>query len=53
MDEDSVALNLLYHQAVEDIRKGRVKPGEKIQEIKELKVSNNKQKVPRFQCISA
>lgn len=48
MDEDSVALNLLYHQAVEDVRKGRVKPGDKIREIKEYKTANNKPKVSLF-----
>ena len=45
MYEDGIALTLLYNQAVEDIRRGRVKPGNKIQEIKELKNSNNKRKV--------
>ena len=45
MYEDSVAVNLLFNMAVEDIRQGRVKPGDKIQQIKELKASNNKLKV--------
>eukprot|EP00111_Clytia_hemisphaerica_P016047 TCONS_00047490-protein len=44
MYEDSVAVSLLYHLAVEDIRQGRVKPGDKIQQVKELKASNNKVK---------
>ena len=45
MYEDSAAVNLLFNMAVEDIRQGRVKPGDKIQQIKELKASNNKIKV--------
>ena len=45
MYEDIAAVNLLFNMAVEDIRQGRVKPGDKIQQIKELKASNNKIKV--------
>lgn len=45
MYEDSVAVDLIFNMAVEDIRQGRVKPGDKIQQIKELKASNNKLKV--------
>ena len=45
MNNDSFAVNLLYCQAIEDIRNGRIKPGEKIQQIKELKASNNKLQV--------
>jgi len=45
MNEHSVAVGLLFHLAVEDIREGRVKPGDKIQQIKELKAANEKLKV--------
>lgn len=45
MYEDNVAVNLLYNLAIEDIRQGRVKPADKIQQIKELKAANNKLKV--------
>ena len=45
MNDDSAAISLLYNLAVEDIRQGRVKPGDKIQQIKELKAANEKVKV--------
>ena len=35
MNTDETAVSLLYSQAIEDIRKGKLKPGDKIQEIKE------------------
>ncbi|XP_031574129.1 sorting nexin-27-like isoform X2 [Actinia tenebrosa] len=37
MDSDEVALNLLYHQAAEDLRTRKVKVGNKLQKLKELK----------------
>jgi len=42
MVDDEIAVNLLYSQAVEDIRKGLIKPKDKIQEIKEHIKSKNK-----------
>ncbi|XP_057303396.1 sorting nexin-27-like [Hydractinia symbiolongicarpus] len=41
LTEDTKALNLIYGQAIDDIRKGLVLPGDQIQNIKELKSSNN------------
>ncbi|XP_047140564.1 sorting nexin-27 isoform X1 [Hydra vulgaris] len=42
MCNDPVALNLLYYQAASDIRKGLIKPENKIQKIKEYNSTNNK-----------
>ena len=48
MDTDPVALNLLYNQATADIRKGFIKPEDKIQKVKEYIAVNNKVPVSVF-----
>jgi len=43
MNEDEVAVNILYWQAVEDIRKSRIKiPDDQVSYVKELQQSKNK-----------
>ena len=48
MAEDNAAVNILYEQAVSDIRKQHVKPGNHIEQLKEYKSSNKKHKVHCF-----
>ena len=52
MDGDNAAVNILYEQAVSDIRKQHVKPGNHIDELKEYKSTNKKVKVSHPSKIS-
>ncbi|EDO47744.1 predicted protein, partial [Nematostella vectensis] len=42
LNSDEVALNLLYHQALEDIKSRKLTPGTKLQQLKDLKNSSKK-----------
>lgn len=42
-NSDAVAVNLLYHQAVEDISKGKIQAGEHMPQLRMLKAQNKQQ----------
>lgn len=48
MNSDENALELLYNEAVEDVRKGKLKPGDKIQEMKDYRSRHKKKEVLRL-----
>ena len=45
MNSDENALELLYNEAVEDVQKGKLKPGDKIQEMKDYRSKHKKKEV--------
>ena len=48
MNSDENALEILYNEAVEDVRKGKLKPGDKIQEMKDDRSRHKKKEVLRL-----
>ena len=42
---DPVAMNLFYHQAVEDVSKGKIPSGEKLTQLRLLKAGGKKEEV--------
>ena len=45
MNSDENALELLYNEAVENVRNGKLKPGDKIQEMKDYKNKHKRKEV--------
>ena len=45
MNSDENALELLYNEAVENVRNGKLKPGDKIQEMKDYKSKHKRKEV--------
>lgn len=45
-----VAFNLFYHQAVDDIGKGKIPCGDKLTELRSLKAQGKKKEVSLLMC---
>ena len=50
---DPVAMNLFYHQAVEDVSKGKIPSGEKLTQLRLLKAGGKKEEVCVCVCVCA
>ena len=48
---DPVAMSLFYHQAVEDVSKGKIPSGEKLTQLRLLKAGGKKEEVCVYGCV--